>query len=192
MPVEATSRQCLATGNWASYLFCSPPWPCCWDLHCELPHIACTSFRERGHGNATLSDPCLSSFPSLCHWGYRESIHKSRSPQRLDSSWTRGCLSCFDWIPWGYSQWLGLKQRENLYWKQNRWKQKHLAPQMNTWAMPGVWMSSTYCRVRSCFYFRSPEFKSMWSRDLAQIKIKFKKAQQEMTSINICLLHVLW
>lgn len=111
MPVEATSHQHLAIGHWASYLFCSPPWPCCWDLHYELSHTACISFRERGHGNATPSGPCLSSFPSLCHWGYRESAHKSRSPQRLDSSWTRDCLSCFDWIPWGYSQRLGLKRR---------------------------------------------------------------------------------
>lgn len=120
MFLEAASHQYLAIGNWASYLFCSPLWPCCSDLHCELPHTACTSFQEQGHENATLSGPCLSSFPSLCHWSYRESAHKSRSPQGLDSSWTRDCLSCSDLIPWGYSPRLGLKRREKLYWKQNK------------------------------------------------------------------------
>lgn len=122
MSSEATSHQYLAIDIWASHLFCSPQWPGCWALHCELPRTGCTSFQEQGRENAIPSGPSLSRFPSLCHWDYRESAHKSRSPQGLDSSWTRDCLSCSGWIPWGCSQRPGLKQNENSYWKQNRSK----------------------------------------------------------------------
>lgn len=169
MFLEATSHQYLVIGNWASYPFCSPLWPCCSDLHCELPHTACTSVQEQGHENATLSGPCLSSFPSLCHWSYRESAHKSQSPQGLDSSWTRDCPSCSDLIPWGYSRRLGLKQREKLYWKQKK-NQRHFGPQEKIWAMLGT--CSSYCSVRSCLYFTSLKFRGTWSKNVVQIRIK--------------------
>lgn len=166
MSLEATPHQYLAFGNRAPYLFCSPPWVCSWDPHCESPHTACISFQEWGHGNATLSGSCLSSFPSSCHWGCTESAHKSRSPQRLDSSWTRDCLSCSDWIPGGCSQKLGLKHSESLYWGQRSYKQRHLAYR---WEYE---LCGAYELDLACLHLRALKLRGRWFRDVVQMKIK--------------------
>lgn len=91
-----------------------------------------TSFRERGHENATLSGPCLSSFPSLCAIGVIENQFIKVKVPRAGLQPEQKPSNVFDWsFEVIHSGW-DLNRGKTFTENKTGGNKSILAPQMNT------------------------------------------------------------